>query len=307
MKKIKKLAVLCASLLLLIAAAGCTKSDGDAENTDSAWPAKLVIAQMPDENNPDAGTKNDSFRTALQDALGIEVEELEGSEYSVGIEAMKAGKLDIMLVSPMSYYQAKRVANVEPLVTTGTQGQAPYKTVFITQAERTDIQTLEDLKGKTFAFVDPASSSGYMYPKAKLVTELDLDPEQLENPDYFFKTVTYSGKHDTSLMGIVNGDYDAAAVAYQVIGSMEGAGLLESNQIKIVGETDIIPNACYLMRGSMPQDLKEKLMEFYLGYEDSTYFEALYGSSDIRFIQVKDEDYAVVDEMVKVLKIEETE
>lgn len=77
---------------------------------------------MPDENNEDAGAKNAEFRQDMEEALGIEVEELEGGECSVGIEAMKAGIVDVLLVSPMSYSQAKKVANAEPLVTTTTMG-----------------------------------------------------------------------------------------------------------------------------------------------------------------------------------------
>ncbi|MDR0445818.1 MAG: phosphate/phosphite/phosphonate ABC transporter substrate-binding protein, partial [Oscillospiraceae bacterium] len=276
--------------------------EGAAAHPD--WQEKITIVQMPNENNPDAGQKHEGFRAGLEAALGIKVEELEGSEYSVGIEAMKAGTLDVLLVSPMSYYQARRVANAEPLVTTATMGADPYKTVFITQKDRDDINTIEDMRGKSFAFVDPASSSGYMYPKAHLVTALELDADRLEQPDYFFKTVTYSGKHDSSLIGVGMGDYDAAAVAYQVIGQLDAAGIINREDYKIIGETEVIPNACYVIRAGLPDDLKEAILEYYLAYDDSGYFEAFYQSPDIRFIRAYDSDYAVVDEMVRILNIE---
>lgn len=280
-----------------------TNVSGSSENN---WPSKLTIALMPDEGNPDAGQKNEAFSEAMSEYLGgIKIEVFEGSEYAVGIEAMKSGKLDILLVSPMSYYQANRVADIEPLVTTGTEGTVPYKTVFIVKSDREDIKSLEDLKGKTFAFVDPASSSGYMYPKAKLMTDLNLEADKLESPGYFFKTVAYSGKHDSSVMGVVMGDYDAAAVALQTIAPMAAAGLFDESDLKIIGETDVIPSACYVMRSNLPQDLKDKIKEFYLQYDDSSYFEQFYGNKGVRYIEAKDSDYDVVYEMVTLLNIEE--
>jgi len=327
MKNTIKTTILAALLIALTLLAACGTSGSPAvdtppanTNTPSAqtpspvsetadtradWPEKLIIVQMPDEGNPDAGSKNENFRTAIEAYLGIKVEEIEATEYAAGIEAIKNDKLDILLVSPMSFYQADRVAKIEPLVTTRALDEQPYKTVFVTRAERDDINSIEDLEGKTFAFVDPASSSGYMYPKAHLITRLGLDADTLENPGYFFETVTYSGKHDTSLMGVSLGDYDAAAVAYQVIAQLAAAGLIDENDIKIVGETELIPNACYVMRQNLPQSLKDAIRDFYLSYDDAEFFKALYGDETVRFIEAKASDYDVVTDMIRILKIEE--
>ncbi|MDR1355360.1 MAG: phosphate/phosphite/phosphonate ABC transporter substrate-binding protein [Propionibacteriaceae bacterium] len=308
----KKPLPICLSLLFAgLLLAGCAENsappDGiNTSDTKAGWPEKITIVQMPDEGNPDAGTSNDAFRTAMEAALGIEVEELEAFEYAVGIEAMRAGNLELLLVSPMSYYQAKTLAQIEPLVTTATNGALPYKTVFVTRAERDDINSLADLRGTTFAFVDPASSSGYMYPKAELITELGLDSAQLEKPGYFFETVTYSGKHDSSLIGVYMGDYDAVSVAYQTIDQLHEAGIINKDELKIIGETEIIPSACYIMRADLPQDLKDAIRKFYLGYNDTAYFEMFYGDPNIRYVEAFDSDYDVVYEMVQLLGIEES-
>lgn len=318
----KAISIIIAAMMITILFTACSTDEastnslnsenpGNNTSTDSSsannnWPDKITIVLMPDEGNPDAGEKNEVFGKALSEYLGgIKVEQLESFEYTVGIEAMRANKLDILLCSPMSYYQAKRVANIEPLVTTTVEGTIPYKTVFITKSDRTDINSLEDLKDKTFAFVDPASSSGYMYPKVKLMTSLSLDGDKLENPGYFFKTVTYSGKHDSSIMGVVMGDYDAACVALQTMAPMIEAGVFKDGDLKIIGETDVIPNACYIMRADLPADLKAKIKEFYLQYDDGNYFEEFYNNADTRFIEAKDSDYDVVYEMVSLLGMEE--
>jgi phosphonate transport system substrate-binding protein len=301
--------ILCGALsgamFFLTACSAKSPAAPSAGQANSGWPEKITIVQIPNENNPDSGKAHEGFRAGLEAALGIRVEELEGAEYAVGIEAMKAGNLDVLTVTPMSYYQAKRVADAEPLVTTATMGEDPYKTVFITKNDRDDINSIEDLRGTSFAFVDPASSSGYMYPKAHLITKLGLDSDRLEQPDYFFKTVTYSGKHDSSLIGVGMGDYETAAVAYQVIGQLDAAGVIDRDDYKIVGETEVIPNACYVIRPDLPQDLKDAILDYYLAYDDAEYFEMFYQSPDVRFIRAKDSDYAVVDEMVRILGIEE--
>lgn len=285
--------------------AGRGKSAASADAKDGQSVDKLTIVQIQDETNPDSGQKNEQFRSDMSEALGIEVEELEGADYSVGIEALKAGKLDVLLVSPMSYYQAKKIAGAEPLVTTTSMGQEEYKTLFVVGKDDTTTQSLADLKGKSFAFVDPASSSGYMYPKAKLVKELSLDPNQLENPGYFFDTVAYSGKHDSSLMGVAKGDYDAAAVAGQVITSLVDAGMIQEDDIRVIGETETIPNALFVVRSDLPAETKAALKDFYLTYENEEYFETFYGSKEVRFTEAKDEDYEVVQEMVEILNLEE--
>lgn len=292
-------------LLTLGLLSGCGDSAASADANNASSIDKLTIVQIQDENNPDSGQKNEQFRSDMAESLGIEVEELEGADYSVGIEALKAGKLDVLLVSPMSYYQAKKIAGAEPLVTTTSMGAEEYKTVFIVGKEDKTTQTLADLKGKSFAFVDPASSSGYMYPKAKLIKELDLDANQLENPGYFFDTVAYSGKHDSSLMGVVKGDYEAAAVAGQTIAALVDAGMMKKDDVRIIDETDTIPNALFVVRADLPKEIKESLKDFYLSYDNEDYFEAFYGSKDVRFVEAKDEDYAVVQEMVETLNLEE--
>jgi phosphonate transport system substrate-binding protein len=284
---------------------GCGDSAASANANKASTIDKLTIVQIQDENNPDSGQKNEQFRSDMSEALGVEVEELEGADYSVGIEALKAGKLDVLLVSPMSYYQAKKIAGAEPLVTTTSMGAEEYKTVFIVGKDDKTTQTLADLKGKSFAFVDPASSSGYMYPKAKLIKELGLDADQLENPGYFFDTVAYSGKHDSSLMGVVKGDYEAAAVAGQTITALVDAGMMKKDDVRIIDQTDTIPNALFVVRADLPKELKESLKDFYLSYENEDYFETFYGSKDVRFVEAKDEDYAVVKEMVETLNLEE--
>lgn len=298
MNKLKKVVVTIVAIVCVLTTVGCSTN----KDTSSAeWPKEIVLAQMPNENNPDAESKHKEFGEALSKYLGIDVKSVEGTEYTAGIEGMANKKVDVMLLSPMSYFQAKQRAGAELMVSTPMVDD--YRTAFITKAD-SDINTLSDLKGKTFAFVDQASSSGYMYPKAKLVNELKLDTDKLESSDYYFNTVAFSGGHPTSLTGVLMGDYDGAAVAKSVITQMIKAGQLKESDIKIIGETDIIPNPCYVVRGDLPQDLKDKIKDFFLEFNDESYFEAVHNSKDIRFTEVTEKDYEPAKEMLEALKLD---
>lgn len=279
-----------------------TEQDVTAESETAEWPEEITLVQMPNENNPNAGQKHDEFRQELEEYLGIKVNEMEGTDYSVGIEGMASGNIDVMLVSPMSYYQAKERAGAELLVSTPMAED--YHTVFITQADNDEINSLEDLKGKSFAFVDQASSSGYMYPKAKLVQDLELDSDLLENSDYFFSTVAFAGQHQTVATGVSMGDYDAGAVAASVLSQMEEAGAIDTSTIKIIDQTDTIPNPAYVVRGDLPEDLKSKIKEFFLSYDNEDYFEQIHGDKSIRFVDVTEDDYKIIYDTLEALGID---
>ncbi len=280
--------------------AGC--SQASAASGTAGWPETFVVTTSVDENNPDADALNDMFAQDMSEYLGIPVEIYSAADYTTIVEGMASGNVQASMVSPMSYFQTKERANAELVASAATA--YPYKTVFITQADNSDINSIEDLKGKTFAFVDQASSSGYLYPKAHLVEQLNLDPDQLEQSDYFFSTVAFSGGHPTSLIGVTMGDYDAACVAYQVMEQMEAAGQLDSEDVKIIGETEEIPNPAYVISGDLPEDLKTKFREFLLSYDNEEFFEAALGSGEMRFGEASEEDYEPARKVVELLNID---
>ena len=300
---LKRAAALALSLTMAGAMAGCTNEPGAGADLPAGWPEEITIVQMPNENNPNAGAKHEEFRKAMEDYLGIKVKEMEGTEYSVGIEGMAAGNIDVMLVSPMSYYQAKERAGAELLVSTPMAQD--YHTAFITRADNDEINSLEDLRGKSFAFVDQASSSGYMYPKAYLLQKLGLDTDLLENSDYFFSTVAFAGSHPAVATGVSMGDYEAGAVAASVLTQLSDAGALDVSTLKVIDQTDTIPNPAYVVRGNLPEDLKAKIKEFFLQYDDGNYFAEVHGDERIRFVTVTEEDYKIIYDTLKVLGIGE--
>lgn len=260
------------------------------DKANKGWPEELTLVQMPNENNPNAASMHTALRDHLSEELGIEVKEFEGGSYAVGIEALASGNLDIMLASPMSYYQANQKAGAELLVTPQVEGYE-YYTAFITKKDNEEINNMEDLKGKNFAFVNVASSSGYLYPKGTLVQEFDLDPDLLEQSGYFFENVTFSESHANSVMGVLMGDFDAAAVAIGQMDSMIQAGTIKEDDFKIIGRTQNIPDASYIIRGDLPEDFKEAIREAFVSFEDEQYFEAVHNDPNARFVETEQTYY----------------
>lgn len=269
---------------------GNVKTSASSDKGNNGWPKEISLVQMPNENNPKAASMHTSLREHLSEELGVEVKEYEGGSYAVGIEALASGNLDIMLASPMSYYQANKLAGAELLVTPQSE-KNNYYTAFITQGDNEDISNMEDLKGKNFAFVNAASSSGYLYPKGTLVQEFDLDPELVEQSGYFFENVTFSESHPNSVMGVKMGDFDAAAAAASQIDSMIEAGTIKGEDIKVIGRTKDIPDATYIVREDLPEDFKKVLREAFVSFEDEAYFKAVHEDPEARFVATEPDYY----------------
>ncbi len=277
------------SLTAALALAGCAAGTASSATQESEMPSEITIITSIDENNPDAGTLNDQFAQDMSAALGITVNIMESADYTAIVEGMAAGTVDATLVSPMSYYQVAAKTDVEMVAMAKMAYE--YYSVFITQADNDEINSLEDLQGKTFAFVDQASSSGYLYPKAYLVEQLSLDPDQLETSGYYFSSVAFSGSHQTSLIGVSMGDYDAACVAAPVLDMMEASGQFDSSTVKIIDQTEDIPSPCYIVRADLPQTLKDGIRDFLLSYDNEEFFAAALGDSSMRFTEADPSAY----------------
>jgi len=272
---------------------GASSSSSNSQGSDhKGWPKQMTLVQMPNENNPSAGTAMyPALQKYLSKKLGIKVNEYQSSGgYAPGIEALASGKLDVMVASPMSYFQANKLAGADLLVTPQVKGQE-YYTVFITKKDNKDINTISDLRGKSFAFVDAASSSGYLYPKATLVQKLKLNPDLVEKSGYFFKNVTFSQSHPNSVEGVVMGDYDAAAVAKGEIDSMIQSGTIKKDDIKIIGRTDNIPDATYIIRKNLPNSFKKAVRNAFVSFHNKAYFKAVHNDPNARFVATNQNFY----------------
>ena len=272
------------------------------ENEMEGEVPSISIGQVFTDDDPNSGMANEAFRLALEAYIGIPVVEIEGVSYLVGVEAMRAGNLDIMFASAFNFVRAQEVVPVEILATLSNPEIEPAHTVFITHINREDINSIEDLRGQTFAFVDAASTSGYLFPKYHLVTNLNLDQNLVMQPGYFFSSAVFSGGHDSSLMGVNFGDFDGAAVVTTVLEMMFEAGVVSEEDIKIIGETEPAPDASYIIRSELPQEIIDDIRSFFLTFDDADYFKQAWGNSNVRFIEGDEEATRHVQSLMDTLE-----
>src|SRR3954464_1453772 len=158
---------------------------------------QLSIGLIPSEDPRVMASEYQPLIDPLAGALGMEVKPFVATDYNGVIEALRSGRLDVAMLGPFSYVLATTVANVEAFAITETgKAGVSYHAVIISRKDR-GFATLADLKGRTFAFVDPSSTSGHLYPKAALI-KLGWDP------DTFFGRVIFSGGHDASALSVQN-------------------------------------------------------------------------------------------------------
>ena len=258
------------------------------------------------DDNPEAGRANEEFRQALEDAIGIPIVEIEGISHLVGLEAMRSGSLDLMFASPFTYLTGLMNIDdlaVEFLVSMLNPDVAEGNTLFITAQENEHISTLADLEGESFAFVDTASLTGFLFPMYQLVSTLNTDHTQMLNPGYFFSTTILSGGHDASLMAAINGDVAAAAVVSTVIEHMSAAGVVSEDDFRIIYEMEPAPAAGYIVRADLPQTLIDDLRTFFLGYDDADFFYNVWGSENARFVATDPTDFEHLIGLMQSLEI----
>lgn len=296
--KLKKLWIsLCAIGLLT----GC----GSSNNTKSDTPEKLVVAFIPmDGGQGSADTVYANLGKALSDKLDMEVETYEVSSYEAEIEALRTGKADIALFGTFSYTIAEERAEIQPLVSLGDKsGKAeedPMSVIIV--PKDSEIQTIEDLKGHSFAYVDPASTTGFVLPKYHLLK--NLNNMTLSNlTDQFFSETTFAGGQDTVLMGVVNHQYDAGALAYAVAGMLVQKGVAKADDYRVIAAIDGVGSGTMVIRKQIPTEMQEKVKEVLLSYEDEALFQALSGVASARFVDVDNSKLEEVKTIAKELEL----
>jgi len=241
----------------IVALAGCSSS-GDSANADvpSDWPDKLTFAQIPSESSVGIAESNEFVLAGLEKELGIPVEIQEATSYAAVIEALRAGQVDIGAMGPFSYVvAADSDAGIIPAgaLADSADEAASYQSYGIVPAD-SDITSLADFKGKKVCFVDPTSTSGYLFPSAGLLEE-GIDPEKDVE-------AVFAGGHDASALSVADGTCDAGfAFDTMVDVQLVEGGQLEEGALKTIWKSEDIPNSPVVVSTQLPQDLQDKLVQ----------------------------------------------
>ncbi|WP_095050089.1 MULTISPECIES: phosphonate ABC transporter substrate-binding protein [unclassified Pseudomonas] len=256
---------------------------------------KLTIGLIPSEDSQAMIESSKQVLDDLQAKIGMPVVPFVATDYNGIIEALRSGKLDVAYLGPFSYVLATSVADVEAfsVAVTKKTGQSAYKSVILARKD-SGIHSLADLKGHTFAFVDPSSASGHLFPKAGL--------EQAGfAPDSLFKRVIFSGSHDASILAVENKKVDAAAVADRIFASAVAKGVVKQDDFEIVWSSKPIPESPMVWRKALDPELKKKVADALASIKDVPW-----GDQGLLngFQPTTDASYDVVRETAKVLDLD---
>jgi phosphonate transport system substrate-binding protein len=265
-------------------------------STGQVWAKdKLTIGLIPSEDSQAMIESSKQVLDDLQAKIGMPVVPFVATDYNGIIEALRSGKLDVAYLGPFSYVLATSVADVEAfsVAVTKKTGQSAYKSVILARKDSA-IHTLADLKGHTFAFVDPSSASGHLFPKAGLEQAGFV-------PDTLFKRVIFSGSHDASILAVENKKVDAAAVADRIFASAVAKGVVKQDDFEIVWSSRPIPESPMVWRKALDPELKKKVADALASIKDVPW-----GDQGVLngFQPTTDASYDVVRETAKVLDLD---
>ena len=255
----------------------------------------LTVGLIPSEDSRAMIANSQAMMDMLSKSLGMPVKPFVAADYNGVIEALRSKRLDVAYLGPFSYVLGTTVADIEAFAVAETKkaGRSFYHSVVIAHKD-SGIKTVNDLKGKTFAFVDPSSTSGHLFPKSGLM-KAGL------NTDKDFSRVFFSGSHDSNAIAVQNKKVDAAAIADRILDAAITKGLVKREDIVEVWRSDPIPESPTVWRKDLSPDLKKRIQAAFLQVKDIPWSDQgmLNG-----FFPTNDAAYDVIRETAKSLNLD---
>jgi phosphonate transport system substrate-binding protein len=253
----------------------------DTPKDTSQWldPDTIIFSYTPVEDPSVYENVFAEFMDYLAEKTGKKVKWYGADSYAAQVEAMRSGRLHVAGISTGPTVFGVNLAGYVPIAIMGkADGSFGYRLQLITH-KSTDIKQVSDLKGRKVAHVTPSSNSGNQAPRA-LFKSLGVEPDK----DY---EVTYSGKHDNSIMGVANKDYEAAPVASSVLDRMHSKGVVNRDDLRIIWQSKLFPTTSYGYVHNLHPDLQEKVKEAFLTFDwKGTALQKEFGKQADRFIPI---------------------
>ena len=250
--------------LVIAACTGTTASPSPSGSTAATASAKptvrlgsfdrpVVLAFTPSQEAATIATNGAAIKSALEKATGLAWKVTAMSSYSAQVEGMCAGQIDVGFFAPlqMTLLLSKQCGSPVLAALRNDDTGKPnttYKSQILVKAD-SGINTLADLKGKTFAFVDTLSASGYVFPTLTIKQKTGQDPKT------FFAKTTFAGSHPAAALAVYNGQVDGAATFIDVRTQLAAANPDIMTKTKVIETAGPIPNDGVALRKDFPADL----------------------------------------------------
>jgi phosphonate transport system substrate-binding protein len=247
--------------------AGCSGSDSKSDEKNAqGFPDTIQLAGVPSENSADLKASYEPLIKLLEKETGSKVEFVQASDYAGVVEGMIAGNVDLAFFGPFAYVVAGlNGAKITPLgAVIGEKGEEPgYQSYAIAKADNGAINGLPDFAGKKVCFVDPGSTSGFLYPTAGLIEE-GVIKSGSEADISAAVTPIYAGAHDASVLAVNSGDCDAGFAQDSMVDStLIEKGDLQPGAVKTVWKSEMIAGSVFAANDSLGPEAIEKLTKIF--------------------------------------------
>jgi phosphonate transport system substrate-binding protein len=238
----------------LLAASGCGSASGSSGGSTGDT-GILRYAAVPAEQNIDPTIKYGNIIKLVEKETGKKVQFVRSTDYNAVIEGMVSGKIDIAEFGPLSYVLAKsNGAKITPIASMIAKGQpATYQSYGIVP-KNSPIKDISGFRGKKVCFVDPSSTSGYLFPTAGLQAA-GIDAKTGVTP-------VMAGGHDNSVLSVASGKCDAGFAENAMVDTiLPSKGQLKPGAVRVVWKSAPIPQSPVAIRDGLPADVKTKLIQ----------------------------------------------
>jgi phosphonate transport system substrate-binding protein len=273
-----------------------TDADGDliadipTDESQLVDPDTLIFAYTPVEDPAVYAEVWTGFLEHMEEVTGKDGQFFPVQSNAAQLEAMRAGRLHVAGFNTGSNPIAVACAGFRPFAMMASgDGSFGYEMEIITYPD-SGIESVEDIKGKQMAFTQETSNSGFKAPSALLMSEFGMEAGQDYEP-------VFSGSHDTSVIGVANKDYPAAAIANSVKARMIERDVVEEDQLKVVYTSQTFPTTGYGVVYNLTPELQEKIKEAFFSFpwEGSALAEEFSKSGEAQFIEITfQDDWSVI-------------
>jgi phosphonate transport system substrate-binding protein len=264
---------------------------GSPEDTGvGGLPGTLQVGIIPNISPDDQRALYEPFRSHLEAELGVDVELFVATDYAGVVVALISGRVDIAYVGGLTYAQAREQAKVVPLVTEQDRetGTDRYLSAIVVRADA-PYRTTQDVVagGATFAFGDPSSTSGSLYPRAMLrdagarcdTTDLSACPP--------LESVVFTGGHDAAAQAVLNGSADAAGLELRILHRLEDQGSVPPGALRVI-ETREVMGYPWVAREGLTQQACDTIRDAFTAITDESLLELMRAE---RYLPVYGTDY----------------
>jgi phosphonate transport system substrate-binding protein len=225
------------------------------------WPKEINFGVIPVAGTTSMKDTFGGLTKYLESKLGIKVNLQTAGDYAGVITAMQHNHVQLAYFGPKSYVEAHNRAQAEAIVidVDAESGLPGYYGMIITK-KGSGLKTLEDIKGKTWAFTDSNSTSGTLVPSV-------MFSKKGINPQEYFSKVLYSGGHEASILSVKAGKVDAAST--NNLDFNRGLGRnWKKDDFNVIWESSLIPGAPMAVRSDLPESLKQAIKNAFISYDD---------------------------------------